>query len=962
MTPTKLVFPILSRTLMVVGAAISLVNGQDTDLDGIPDLSDPLPTVNAVVADPDGNHNLPASLATGLVGRWDNEQLTVTGINHRIADLAGGDQPLDCRQLSMSLDNSGMISKAAFFDGGNDHLAAPGNLFHNLAAFSTTMWFKMTPNYVQNKFGNIHTVFFACNDTLDAYPELIVSIYKAIPGSTTQKITVNRYNGTTVSMMFYGEVPVGSYVDDGLWHHLAYVKNGNNNRLFMDGIKLKESNSTNGNLSATSAGYLSFGKNFPVASDPGHTFRGSMDRLRFYSRAISDAEVTALHRQDSDRDGFPDFVENKWTGHKPMSPFYWQGPGEDTDGDGIPDGYEIANGLNPLSPTGRDGANADNDNDGLSNFDEYQHLTNPNRNDTDGDGKIDGLEITQASDPANAADQGLPPSDPLEDVKFTLGGDYATWEMTIKGLGPRDTRVLKVVSKEFSFNFTTQNRKLWKNNKYEVSLKYLRTIPGQNEPWFCWQTQIEDWPANTSQSFDSNGNQIGARNSLNKSNLIKSHWIVDNQAGLLTGHIHSKGAAGNKAGTLKAFLLPVDLDIVHPVTGELADANEDIGDGGYVSVQRLEDPANSTSDVTPKTKLKIHAISGAQSTLKTRLKFSGGDRYKIYLDEARRQEVVSEQTEFNASQETTLFFHGLKKSLARGGDKVTMQIKLNDTWIDSDSVKYTIVQSEFLIQVKAFIPYAWTEAEEEVPGPNGISPMVGKVAKGDLHPGLGDRATSPGFLNVYSTDKELPPGPVAPGTSIAGLFTYAPFRCCQTIILTPYRELHSSYDLQSKRKEMTAPSSDHFIKATSVNAAELSLKKGYMALIGGTSKTGKGPITTKDYRQGARAGKVAELHIEFGGKDGALGSVLGIPISWGAADIHWDMWLKVNSEVNPILPTIEFGGKHDRYPAYEIIVIQSNGTYKPIHNVLPAAGALPGPISLDNNNALNVGRLDTIRD
>lgn len=412
--------------------------------------------------------------------------------------------------------------------------------------------------------------------------------------------------------------------------------------------------------------------------------------------------------------------------------------------------------------------------------------------------------------------------------------------------------------------------------------------------------------------------------------------------------------------TLK--LLPVDLDIIHPATGELADAKEDLDDGGYVSVQRLEDPADSTSDVTPKTKLKIHAVAIAQSAWKIRLKFNGADRYKIYRDEARTQEVVSEQTEFDATQDTTLYFHGLKKSVSRGGELVTMQVKVNDIWLDGDSVKCTILQSEFLIQVKAFIPYGWTEAEEEVPLFNEWSPMAGKVAKGDLHPGLGDRPASPGFLNVYSTDKVLPPGPVAPGTSTEGLFRNAPFRCCQTIILTPYKELHSSYDLQLKRKHMTAPSSDHYVKATSVNAAELALKKGYMGLSGGTSATGKGPITTIDYRNGFRAGKMADLSVEFGGKDGALGTLLGVPFSWGAADIHWKLSLRINAESNPLLPWISFNGNHDRYPAYEIIVIQSDGTYKPIHNVLPAASALPGPVSLKNGNAISVGRLDTIRD
>jgi hypothetical protein len=411
---------------------------------------------------------------------------------------------------------------------------------------------------------------------------------------------------------------------------------------------------------------------------------------------------------------------------------------------------------------------------------------------------------------------------------------------------------------------------------------------------------------------------------------------------------------------VKVSLLPVDLDIVHPETGELTDVKEDADDGGYVSVQRLEDLADATSDVTPKTKLKIHAILGAQSTRKTRLKFNGANRYKIYRDEARTHEVVSEHTELNT--DTTLFFHGIKKSDSRGGEQVTMQVKVNDMWMDGDSVKFTLVQSEFLIQVKAFIPYAWTEAEEEVPGPNELSPMAGKVAKGDLHsftlPRTNGRLASPGFRNRYSTDRE--PNPGDPNDSTYDIFDNAPFRVCQQIILTPYKDLHPSYDLASSRKVWTAPSSDHYEKATSVDPTEISLKKGFKELTG-SPRSGKPPIKQKDFSQGVRTGKIAELNIEAGATDGAMGSILGIPLHWVTADIHWNIWFMINSEADPLLPTVQFGGSHDSYPAYEIIVIQSDQTYKHIHNASPAAGAYPGPSSLDNDNAINIGRPDTIR-
>lgn len=66
----------------------------------------------------------------------------------------------------------------------------------------------------------------------------------------------------------------------------------------------------------------------------------------------------------------------------------------DTDGDGLPDGYEAtqagALGLNP--------ALADSDGDGLSDAEELRHHTNPADPDTDGDGLSDGEEVFQPGD------------------------------------------------------------------------------------------------------------------------------------------------------------------------------------------------------------------------------------------------------------------------------------------------------------------------------------------------------------------------------------------------------------------------------------------------------------------------------------------------------------------------------------------------------------------------------------
>lgn len=68
---------------------------------------------------------------------------------------------------------------------------------------------------------------------------------------------------------------------------------------------------------------------------------------------------------------------------------------DDSDKDGMPDEWELANGLNPNDPSDR---TKDADSDGLNNFEEYQMGTDPQNADTDGDGVPDGLDLIPKAD------------------------------------------------------------------------------------------------------------------------------------------------------------------------------------------------------------------------------------------------------------------------------------------------------------------------------------------------------------------------------------------------------------------------------------------------------------------------------------------------------------------------------------------------------------------------------------
>lgn len=133
---------------------------------------------------------------------------------------------------------------------------------------------------------------------------------------------------------------------------------------------------------------------------------------------------------DADSDGATNLQEYL-SGTDPQNP--------DTDGDGLTDGDEIAGGTNPLS--------SDSDGDGLSDGDEDAAGTDPMNPDSDGDGMPDGWEMMYGLDPlvSNAGDD--PDSDSLSNIhEYQNGTDPNSadsdgdgmpdgWELS-RGLNP----------------------------------------------------------------------------------------------------------------------------------------------------------------------------------------------------------------------------------------------------------------------------------------------------------------------------------------------------------------------------------------------------------------------------------------------------------------------------------------------------------------------------------------------
>ncbi|HVY68643.1 MAG TPA: LamG-like jellyroll fold domain-containing protein, partial [Verrucomicrobiae bacterium] len=144
------------------------------------------------------------------------------------------------------------------------------------------------------------------------------------------------------------------------WHNFVFVKNAATKQIWIDGTLFLEGGGTTvlpGDFTQIVIG---------AASDGGGNLIGQIDDFAVFASALDATTIGKLAQ-----------------GPAPAS------LDADTDGDGMPDWWEDAHGLNKNSAAD---ASQDADNDGLTNLQEWVKGTDPKNADSDGDGLKDGVE------------------------------------------------------------------------------------------------------------------------------------------------------------------------------------------------------------------------------------------------------------------------------------------------------------------------------------------------------------------------------------------------------------------------------------------------------------------------------------------------------------------------------------------------------------------------------------------
>ncbi len=190
----------------------------------------------------------------------------------------------------------------------------------------------------------------------------------------------------------------------------------NNYTLYLDYLEQRWLLALNGRLVATDIGFRDTGLTTiaRIRMQQEGSAREEPHEARFDDIVVSNTEPDWL---DFDGDGLTNAEEYE-LGTDPFN--------ADTDSDGMPDGWEVAHGLNPLDPSD---ASGDPDRDGIPNLTEYQHGLNPNQADSPQTGIIvleewNNLTGTAISSLTGNADFPLNPTKITTLEKLEYGPDY----------------------------------------------------------------------------------------------------------------------------------------------------------------------------------------------------------------------------------------------------------------------------------------------------------------------------------------------------------------------------------------------------------------------------------------------------------------------------------------------------------------------------------------------------------
>lgn len=219
---------------------------------------------------------LPAYVpSTGLVAWWP--------FNGNAADSSGNSNNGTVNGATLTAGQSGLANNAYSFNGSSSYIAVPTNFANSFTAgkMSVSAWVYFNTNAdwssIIKNWGSVTTGAF----------------HFGLSGlSQKLHLQITQSSGTTLNALAPATISLNA------WHHVAFTLDGSLMHLYQDGVEVGTPVSYNGTLK-TSFQFTNIGVKPGTSQLPAPSFsgyhNGKLDDIGVWSRALNQAEITALY-------------------------------------------------------------------------------------------------------------------------------------------------------------------------------------------------------------------------------------------------------------------------------------------------------------------------------------------------------------------------------------------------------------------------------------------------------------------------------------------------------------------------------------------------------------------------------------------------------------------------------------------------------------------------------------------
>ena len=211
----------------------------------------------------------------GLVGWWP--------FNGNANDESGHGNNGTVNGATLSNDRNGILNSAYYLNGQTDYISVPDAKAMLPSNISLSSWVKIPSNYTGNNgVGRIvRSRFFGYTLTF------------ILPNNSINfEIWTNTTNSTLLSTS-------NIITNDDAWHHIVGTFNGNEIKLYFDGLLIGSLATPNSNIFYSSDGLVVFGRDGNNPSLSTALYQGWIDDCGIWNRALTQQEITDLYNANN---------------------------------------------------------------------------------------------------------------------------------------------------------------------------------------------------------------------------------------------------------------------------------------------------------------------------------------------------------------------------------------------------------------------------------------------------------------------------------------------------------------------------------------------------------------------------------------------------------------------------------------------------------------------------------------